>query len=264
MTASWAQHGFITINCKSLEYGCLGPRPDQAPTLVLLHEGLGCLALWRDFPEKLAQATGLGIFTYSRAGYGQSDPADLPRPLNYMTREAEENLGLILNEMGITSAILIGHSDGASIAAAYAGTMKDNRIKGAVLMAPHFFTEPMGLKEIAMAKEVYETQDLKAKMAKYHKDPENCFRGWNDSWLHPEFEAWNIEPVLDEMPVPILAIQGEDDQYGTRAQIDVISKRSPSDVKPLMLDDCRHAPFIDQPDLVLDAITRFSQDLIGI
>ena len=263
MTVSWVQHGFLNINGKSLEYGCLGPHPDQAPTLVLLHEGLGCLALWRDFPQKLAQATGLGVFTYSRAGYGQSDPADLPRPLNYMTCEAEENLGLILNEMGITSAILIGHSDGASIAAAYAGTMKDNRIKGAVLMAPHFFTEPMGLKEIAMAKEVYETQDLKAKMAKYHKDPENCFRGWNDSWLHPEFEAWNIEPVLDEMPVPILAIQGEDDQYGTRAQIEVITKRSPSHVTPLMLDDCRHAPFIDQPDLVLDAITSFSKDLTG-
>ena len=214
--------------------------------------------------SKLAQATGLGVFTYSRAGYGRPDSlVDLPRVLNYMTREAEDNLGLILNEMGITSAILIGHSDGASIAAVYAGTMKDGRIKGAVLMAPHFFTEPMGLKEIAMAKEVYETQDLKAKMAKYHKDPEN-FRGWNDSWLHPEFEAWNIEPVLDEMPVPIMAIQGEDDQYGTRAQIDVISKCSPVHVTPLMLDDRRHAPFIDQPDLVLDVITSFSKDLIGI
>lgn len=261
MTRSWAKYDYISVGGKSLEYGCLGALPTDAPTLVLLHEGLGCLALWRDFPERLASATGCGVLVYSRAGYGQSDPADLPRPLDYMTREAQDNLPQVLDQLGILNAVLIGHSDGASIAAVYAGTMNDERIKGAVLMAPHFFTEPMGLKEIALAKTVFDTQDLSVKMAKYHRDPTNCFRGWNDSWLHPDFEQWNITDVLDDMPVPILAIQGKDDQYGTAAQIDVIVNRSPSPVQTLMLPSCRHAPFLDQPEPVVSAIARFCDEL---
>lgn len=259
MISPWQPHGFVEIKGKSLEYGCIGPSPDTAPTLVLLHEGLGCLALWRDFPQKLADETGYGILVYSRAGYGQSDNADLPRPLDYMSREATDVLPDLLNSFALRNAVLVGHSDGASISAVYAGTMDDPSIKGAVLMAPHFFTEPMGLASIEEAKDVFDTQDLKAKLGKYHKDPENCFRGWNDSWLHPDFKAWTITDVLDAMPVPILAIQGSDDQYGTLAQIDVITERSPSPVDTLVLDDCRHSPFLDRPDAVLNAIKAFLQ-----
>ena len=262
MIVPWQPHGFMEIGGKSLEYGCFGPHPDQASTLILLHEGLGCLALWQNFPQKLAESTGCGILVYSRAGYGQSDNADLPRPLDYMSREATETLPHIIAAAGIKNAVLIGHSDGASIAAIYAGTMADKCISGIVLMAPHFFTEPMGLKSIAMAKAVFEIEDLKEKLGKYHRDPENCFRGWNDSWLHPDFEAWNITHVLDDMPVPILAIQGRNDQYGTLAQIDVITDRSPSNVDQLILDDCRHAPFMDKLDEVSGAITNFLRSLI--
>ncbi len=261
MILSWAEHDYISIGGKSLEYSCLGPAPNDAPTIVLLHEGLGCLALWRDFPATLAAATGYGVLVYSRAGYGQSDPADLPRPLDYMTREAQDVLPHLLDQLGVVNTVLVGHSDGASIAAVYAGTMDDPRVKGAVLMAPHFFTEPMGLKEIALAKTVFDTQDLAAKLAKYHRDPENCFRGWNDSWLHPDFEQWDITDALDHMPVPVLAIQGEDDQYGTAAQIDVITERSPSPVQTLMLAACRHSPFLDQPEPVTSAITTFCHEL---
>ena len=148
--------GFLTIEGKRLETFCRGPAPDAAPTIVMLHEGLGCVALWRDFPEQLAAATGLGVFAYSRAGYGQSDPAPLPRPLDYMTREARETLPAVLEAIGFERGILLGHSDGASIAAIYAGTVEDFRVRGLVLMAPHFFTEESGLAAIATAREAYE------------------------------------------------------------------------------------------------------------
>ena len=163
----------------------------------MLHEGLGCTALWRDFPRQLTEATGFGVFAFSRAGYGQSDAAELPRPLDYMTREAIDVLPQVLDAIGFERGILLGHSDGASIAAIYAGSVEDFRVRGIVLMAPHFFTEPMGLAEIAKAKIAYEQSDLRAKMAKYHKDPDNAFHGWNDAWLHPQFKQWNIAEVID-------------------------------------------------------------------
>ena len=149
-----------------LEGKCHGPSPDTAPTIMMLHEGLGCVDLWRDFPRKLAEATRYGVFTYSRRGYGASDPAELPRPVDYMTREAVEVLPEVLGAIGFTEGILLGHSDGASIAAIYAGSIQDHRVRGLVLMAPHFFTEPMGLAAIAKAREAYETGDLRARLSK--------------------------------------------------------------------------------------------------
>jgi pimeloyl-ACP methyl ester carboxylesterase len=261
MTVDWVQHGNLKAGGKRLEYGCFGPDPKEALTLVLLHEGLGCLGLWRDFPQALVEATDFSVFAYSRAGYGESDPADLPRPLDYLTREAKDVLSDVLELSGIQSCVLIGHSDGASIAAIYAGVMRDDRIKGAVLMAPHFFTEPVGLAEIAVAKTAFETKDLKQKLAKYHRNPENCFRGWCDSWLNPDFEEFNIADVLDDMPVPILAIQGENDQYATLAQIRVIEERSPSPVETLILPDCQHSPYAEKPQDVLDAIISFCRKI---
>ncbi|MGH1354020.1 MAG: alpha/beta fold hydrolase [Thalassovita sp.] len=258
----WAAgKGFITAGDTRLEYGCWGPSPDQAPTIVLLHEGLGCVALWRDFPERLAAATGMGVLAYSRAGYGQSDGKSLPWSINYMTDEAVEVLPLVLDAIGFRSGILMGHSDGATIASIYCGSVEDARVRGLIVMAPHYFTEPMGLAAIAQAKVAYEGGDLKSRLAKYHRDVENAFRGWNDSWLHPEFEAWNVGDVTDYLRIPALAIQGRQDEYGTLAQIDEIATRSYAPVEVSVIDDCGHSPHLDQPDQVLAAVSDFTAHL---
>ena len=257
MTEQWAASGHLSAGGKTLEYACWGPAPSDAPTLVLLHEGLGCNALWRDFPAKLAEATGHGVFAYSRAGYGNSDPADLPRPLDYMTREAVDILPQVLNAIGFRRGILVGHSDGATIAAIYAGSVQDMRVRGIVTMAPHFFTEEIGLAEIAAAKKAFASSDMKARMSKYHADPDNTFHGWNDSWLHPDFKSWNVSEVIDYIRVPVLAIQGEDDQYGTLAQIEELYNRCYAPVEKLILSDCRHAPFLDQQEKVVAGIADY-------
>ena len=181
-----------------------------------------------------------------------------------MTREAVEVLPEVLDRIGFASGVLIGHSDGATIAAVYAGSVPDRRVRGIVCMAPHFFTEEMGLAEIAKAKIAFETGSLRARMAKYHADPDNAFRGWNDSWLHPEFRVWNVADVIDKIRVPVLAIQGRDDQYGTLAQIEEIETRSCAPVDRLILDDCRHAPFLDHPDVVVAGIAEYCGRLARI
>jgi pimeloyl-ACP methyl ester carboxylesterase len=242
---------------KRLEAIAWGPPPGSAPTIVMLHEGLGCVALWRDFPQRLAAATRLGVFAYSRAGYGQSDPVDLPRPLDYMSQEATLSLPEVLDAIGFTRGVLLGHSDGASIAAIYAGEHADDRIEGLVLMAPHLFTEAAGLASIAEAKGAYATGDLRAKLARYHAHVDSAFCGWNGAWLDPKFKAWNIEPSVGRWRVPALLIQGADDQYGTLAQIRAIEERSPAAVQSLILDDCRHSPQFGQPQATLDAVVAF-------
>ena len=251
--------GFVQAGGKQLECASWGPSPSDAPTLVLLHEGLGCVALWRDFPDKLAASTGFGVFAYSRAGYGQSDLAELPRPVDYMTREAKGVLHDVLDAAGIRKCILIGHSDGATIAAEYVGNVFDARVRGLVLMAPHFFAEQEGLSEIKKVKELFATTDLKQKMAKYHRDPEVAFRGWNDGWLNPLFADWDVSDVIDQFRIPVLGIQGVDDQYGTLAQINIIEERSYAPVELAVLEDCGHSPFLEQPDITLAQITRFVQ-----
>ncbi len=262
MALDWAAgKGWLTAGGKRLEWAAWGPGPDAAPTLVLLHEGLGCLGLWRDFPDRLAATTGFGVFAYSRAGYGQSDPADLPRPIDYMTREAVAVLPQVLDAMGFRRGVLMGHSDGATIAAEYAGRVADHRVRGLVLMAPHFFTEPMGLQSIVAAREAYETGGLREKMARWHRDAEHTFRGWNDAWLDPAFAALNVAEVIDYLRVPALAIQGRQDEYGTLAQIEELAARSYAPVDTLILDDCRHAPHQEQPEAVLAAVAEFTTRL---
>lgn len=251
----------LTAGGKSLEYRCWGPAPAERPTIVMLHEGLGSLGLWKDFPERLAAETGWGVAAYSRAGYGQSDPVELPRPLDYMTREAMEALPEVLDHLGIRRAVLLGHSDGATIAAIYAGSVPDHRIRGLILMAPHFFTEPEGLAEIARARGAYETGDLRERLARHHADPDNAFRGWNDAWLDPGFRDWNVAEVIDYIRIPVLAIQGVDDPYGSRAQIAELEERSYAPVDVEMLEDCRHAPHADRPDKTLAAIADFAARL---
>jgi pimeloyl-ACP methyl ester carboxylesterase len=240
-----------------LEGRCVGPSPNLAATIVLLHEGLGSMGLWRDFPEKLARATGLGVFAYSRRGYGGSDPVPLPRPLDYMTREAVDVLPDVLNAIGLERGVLLGHSDGASIAALYLGDRQDRRIRGLILMAPHFFTEPGGLRSIAEARRAYQQADLRERLAKHHRNVDGAFWGWNDAWLAPGFEAWNIEEAIDYIRVPVLGIQGRDDQYGSLAQLDALERRLYAPFERVILDDCRHAPFIDKPQETLDAISDF-------
>jgi|TARA_Y200000002_G_C22675147_1_gene661713 pimeloyl-ACP methyl ester carboxylesterase len=254
----------LTIGGLSLECAMWGPPPAEAPTIFLLHEGLGCVALWRDFPEQLAAATGCGVFAWSRAGYGASDPKPLPWSLDYMEDEARDCVPQVLDAVGPQQVILLGHSDGATISALYAGGTEDRRLWGVILMAPHFFTEPGGLASIADARTAYDTADLRDRLGKYHSKVDNCFRGWNDSWLHPDFQEWNVSDCLDYIRVPVLAIQGHDDQYGTMAQIDEVVDRCYAPVDVLAIADCRHAPHMDAPRTVLDGIADFCRRLADI
>ena len=248
---------WIEVDGKRLEGRCWGPAPDAAATLVLLHEGLGSAGLWRDFPEKLADRTRYGVFAYSRAGYGSSDPVQPPRPLDYMTREAVDVLPHVLDAIGFRRGVLLGHSDGASIAAIYAGTIENFRVRGLCLISPHFFTEPSGLATIAEAKVQYETGDLRERLARHHGHVDNAFRGWNEAWLDPRFEAWNIEDAVAYIRVPVLAIQGDADRYGTLAQIEALRNGlySPLDVR--IFEGGKHAPHLERPEETIEAIAGF-------
>jgi pimeloyl-ACP methyl ester carboxylesterase len=230
--------------------------PAQGPTLVFLHEGLGSLGLWRDFPERLSRATGFGAFVYSRAGYGQSDPAPLPRPVRYMHDEAGL-LAEILAQAGIDDAILVGHSDGASIAIIHAGS--GGKAKALLLEAPHVFAEESGLQSIARMRDQY--PQFRPRLARWHKDPDAAFQGWNGAWLNPDFRGWNIEGSLKGIQAPILLVQGIDDEYGTRRQLEAIEAGARSRVETVMLDHCGHAPHRDQPERTLGAMTDFLRRL---
>lgn len=262
----WQEGGgrFKLNNGLELEYECYGPSPQEAFTLVLLHEGLGSVSLWKEFPKKLADETGLGVFVYSRAGYGQSDAGDLPWPIDYMSQEAHKTLPQIIDAIDAKQIVLVGHSDGASIAAIYAGGVEDHRVRGLVMLAPHFFTEPMGLASIEKAKEAFEQGDLKSGLARHHKDPDHCFTGWNDSWLHPEFKEWNIADSIDHFRIPVLAIQGQDDQYGTLAQIEEIKARIYAPAEFGILENCKHSPHLDQPEKTLNLIADYLDRLQSI
>ncbi len=249
--------GFLTVAEASLEAACFGPPPHAAPTIVLLHEGLGCVALWREFPQKLAEATGFGVLVYSRRGYGRSSAIPLPRPLDYMTREAVETLPRVLDAAGLKRAILVGHSDGATIAAVYAGAFEDPRLAGLALIAPHFFAEPHGLRAIRAAAAAFAQGDLSARLAKYHDDVEGAFHGWSGAWLDPGFERWSIADSIERWRVPALVIQGDEDPYGTLRQVDEVSRRARGDVETLILPGVKHAPQFERPEETLAALAVF-------
>lgn len=259
--APWVPDGRLTAGGRALEYACFGPPPAEAPSILLLHEGLGCVALWRDFPDALARVTGWGVAAYSRAGYGRSESFPLPRPLDYQSREAVEVVPEVIDALGLRRTVLLGHSDGATMAAVHAGEVRDARVCAIVLMAPHFFAEAVGLAEIRAAREAFETTDLRERLARYHADVDTAFRGWNDAWLDPGFEAWNVENVLDTITVPVLAIQGRQDQYGTLAQIDTVERRVRAGVTRVVIENCRHAPHLDAPEQVLSAVAQFTSGL---
>jgi pimeloyl-ACP methyl ester carboxylesterase len=252
--------GTLDLGDQQLEYRFIGPRPGHAPTLVLLHEGLGCVELWGDFPDKLAQATGAGVFVYSRAGYGQSSLVPLPRPLTYMQHEAQRVLPDVLEAIGFRRGLLIGHSDGASIAAIYAGSVADDRVCGVTLIAPHFFTEDMGIAEIAEAKVAYDDPktELRARLARWHKDVDNAFRGWNGAWLDPDFRKWDLTEFLEPIRSPVQVIQGVDDQYGTAAQVQTVQQLCCVSVDVAMLPGVKHSPHREAADRTVELIAAFA------
>jgi pimeloyl-ACP methyl ester carboxylesterase len=235
---------WITVNGRRLEARAWGGSPAKKPAIILLHEGLGSAELWRSFPEDLAEQTGYCVFAYSRAGYGQSDPVGLPRPLDYMTREAIDVLPGVLDAIGFKRGILLGN-------------IKDFRVRGLCLISPHFFTEPMGLASIAEAKMQYEQGDLRLRLAKYHANVDNAFWGWNGAWLDPGFKAWNIEDSIAYIRAPVLAIQGRDDQYGTLAQIEALQNGCYAPVDVEIIENCKHSPHVEQPKRTLAAISEF-------
>lgn len=246
----------IVVSGLRLEYREFAALSVQKPTLLLLHEGLGCVAMWRDFPAKLATITGCRVVVWSRAGYGGSQSYLDARTPRYMHREAEEALPAFLKALDITHPILIGHSDGGTIALLFAATFPDAPIAIAV-MAPHEFVEEGTLAGIRTARTAWETTDLPTKMARYHYgNAPRVFSDWSETWLSKDFRTWNIESCLQDIRCPVMAIQGEDDEYATMRQIDVIAEKIPG-TQLVKLTQCGHSPHRDQEEAVLAALADF-------
>ena len=255
---------WLTANNHKLEYKWIGPSPDLAPTIVFLHEGLGSVAMWRDFPERLATVTGFGALIYSRTGYGNSDPLPLPRPKGFMHDEALKVLPEILESLKIRDAILFGHSDGGSIALIHAGSEKANKIRALILEAPHVFVEERSIEGIVAAKVDYENGSLRSSLERYHgANVESTFRGWNDVWLSPDFRSWNIESFLPNIEVPVLLFQGENDEYGTLKQVEAIQHGCGGLVKTVVLPDCGHDPHREFPERVLEDTDTFLNNVLN-
>jgi len=254
--------GSLRIGTSDLEYRMIGPAPADAPTIVMLHEGLGSAALWGDFPDRLQTATGAGVFVYSRAGYGASTAVTLPRPLDYMSREALDVLPGLLDTIGFRRGLLLGHSDGASIAAIYAGGSGDHRVRGVVLIAPHFVVEDVSVTSIAEIKKTYETTDLRTKLARWHSDVDNAFYGWNDAWLDPKFRQWDISEYLAYIRVPVAIVQGADDQYGTIRQVEIAREECYCPVDITVIPGAGHSPQREAPEATLNSITEFAKRIL--
>jgi pimeloyl-ACP methyl ester carboxylesterase len=250
---------FLVLDGRRIEYRFAAAGPEGATDVVMLHEGLGSVSMWKDFPERLAAATGCRVLVYSRFGYGRSSALTGPRTPQYMHEEAQIWLPLVLERLGIATPVLFGHSDGGSIALIHA-SRPNSSIAGIVALAPHVKVEDLTVASIAGAKMAYETTALRERLAPYHDDVDATFWGWNRIWLDPAFRNWNIEGLLPSIRVPVLAIQGLDDEYGTVAQINGILRARPG-TELLPLAACRHSPHRDQPEAVLHATQRFVRRL---
>lgn len=250
----------IVIDSRRLETAWFGPAEPCLPVVVMLHEGLGSIALWKDFPQRLAERTGCGILLYSRHGYGRSEPLAERRQVDYMHHEGEVVLPELLRRHGIVKPVLLGHSDGASIALIYAGSSVDGP-RGLILEAPHVFVEDLTVRSIEGAKTIFEAGEWRAKLGRYHDDPEATFWGWNDIWLNPRFRSWNIEAYLGSIRCPILVIQGQDDEYATAAQVESIVKHAPH-AHAALLPHCGHSPHSEQPQETLTRIEVFLRTLL--
>jgi pimeloyl-ACP methyl ester carboxylesterase len=230
------------------------------PTLVFLHEGLGSIELWRAFPDAVADETDHQCLVYSRLGHGWSQAADSPRPLDFVNREGLNVLPALLDRLDVHQPILVGHSDGASIALAHAA---QHRVRALVLLAPHVFVEEQGLVEIKALSQQPARARLIEKMSKYHRDPKATFSAWSEVWLDPEFRSWSIENVLGQIECPVLTIQGFNDPYGTMAQIDAIERQVPGHVERLEFEECGHSPHLSQPERTQDGVVRFVREVCG-
>jgi pimeloyl-ACP methyl ester carboxylesterase len=244
-----------------IEHRWIAPERSGAPLMVFLHEGLGSVSMWRDFPARLCDALGWRGLVYSRPGYGRSTPRapDEHWAPDFMHQQALEVLPALLETLGIDSVRqppwLFGHSDGGSIALIHAANFPD-RVAGCVVVAPHILVEDVSLRSIALALEAFEQGDLRERLARHHDDPDSAFRGWNGAWLAPEFRDWNLAAELPHIRCPLLAVQGLDDEYGTLAQIRGIAEAAPQ-TQLLELADCGHSPHRDQPEALIDAVRGF-------
>lgn len=247
----------VVVEGVRLEYRRIEQTRNGRPVLVFLHEGLGCAASWKDFPDRVAAATGCGAIVYSRAGYGGSDPVALPRPLSYMHEEGLDVLPALLGALEVDDSVLIGHSDGASIAIVHGGSETRSQVRGLVLESPHVFVEEFGLVKIRSIEEDYRSGDLQRRLARYHEDVDGAFWGWHGAWTDPRFVDWNIESYLPQIQGPVLIIWGQQDPYGSVAQLDAIDRSAGGAVERLVVSDAGHSPHRDSPDLVIDSITRF-------
>lgn len=247
----------VTVQGKKLEYVRLPSSHPKAnaPVMVFLHEGLGSISMWRDFPQRLADATGCEAIVYSRYGYGRSTPRTEPRAPRYMHDEGLLALPEFLEELEIERPFLFGHSDGGSIALIHAGNAP-NSVSGIIALAPHLMVEEVTLHGIAAARQTYLDTDLGKRLGRHHDDVDSVFWSWNDIWLSPDFRDWNIEEYVPRITAPVLAIQGEDDEYATMEQIDRIA-RFGKNVELVKLADCRHSPHKDQPVAVIGVVSEF-------
>jgi len=243
------------IDYERIEHGGPGSHTRDVPTIVMLHEGVGSISIWRDFPTRLARATRTDVIVFSRHGYGHSARLKAPRDVRYMHHEALVVLPQFLDEIGIENPILLGHSDGGSIALIHAGG-SGRKVAGVVVVAPHVLVEDISISGIVTAKRLYETTNLRERLARHHDDVDGAFWGWNDIWLSAAFRSWNIEEYLPRIACPVLAIQGEQDEYGTMDQLERIA-RGASTVEQVRLPHCGHSPHRDQPAALLDAIPRW-------
>lgn len=253
---------FVTVHGQRLETEWIGPGPEAAPTLVLLHEGLGCVATWREFPGRLAAATGCGALVYSRAGYGGSEAIALPRPLDYMEREARTVLPAVLAATGVRENVLVGHSDGATIALVAAGS--GVRTAGVIAEAPHVFCEAESVTSVARAKDAFMAGDLRVRLGRYHgANVDAAFWGWAGAWSDPGFRGWNVEEVLPRVDVPVLVVQGEADPYGTLAQVGAIERGCAGPVRRCVLAGVGHAPHRERGEEVLAVMVGFVREVLG-
>ncbi|WP_235850869.1 alpha/beta fold hydrolase [Paraburkholderia piptadeniae] len=245
-----------------IEYRWLNAHLVDAPLAVFLHEGLGSVAMWKDWPQILCDRLGMRGLMYSRPGYGRSTPRphDVKLPVDFMSVQARDVLPALLDALGVSAQErqcmwLIGHSDGGSITLLYAAAFPD-ALAGAVVIAPHVFVEDISVASIADAKTAYEQSDLRSKLARYHDDIDSAFYGWNDVWLSAAFRSWSIVDELKRIRGPLLAVQGQDDHYGTMMQIDTIAQHA-SQTQLTKLDKCGHSPHRDAPQALNDAIVAF-------
>lgn len=244
-----------------IEYQWVGSDDAAAPIMVFLHEGLGSVAMWKDFPAQLCEATGCRGLVYSRPGYGQSTPRakDEHWGVDFMHRQAFEVLPALLAAVGVDAANtplwLFGHSDGASIALLFAARFPA-QVRGAVLLAPHTHVEDICITSIEQARETYRSTELPRRLSRYHQNPDSAFWGWNDIWLHPDFRAWTIDAEVATIACPLLAVQGQDDEYGTLEQIERIARHT-RQTTLLALPQCGHSPHRDQPESLTEAVCDF-------